>query len=62
MATGQGAAVRRCVFTNYCEGLDQRHKEVTCQLWDRENLLPDEPRSADGRRRLVPPRWSPPAN
>ena len=55
---GRGDDVRRCVFTNYCEGLDQMHKQVTCKLWDRVNL--DELRismSDDGRRRLVPPRW-----
>jgi len=55
---GCGAAVRVCEYTNYCEGLDQKHKQVTCQLWDREarddagvNL------SRDGRRRLVAPNW-----
>jgi 2,4-dienoyl-CoA reductase-like NADH-dependent reductase (Old Yellow Enzyme family) len=32
---GLGEQVRRCVFTNYCEGLDQVHKPVTCKLWDR---------------------------
>jgi len=55
---GRGDEIRRCVFTNYCEGLDQMHKQVTCKLWDRVNL--DEPgitMSDDGRRRLVPPRW-----
>jgi 2,4-dienoyl-CoA reductase-like NADH-dependent reductase (Old Yellow Enzyme family) len=55
---GRGNEVRRCVFTNYCEGLDQMHKQVTCKLWDREHL--DEPEitlSSDGRRRLVPPKW-----
>ena len=55
---GRGDEIRRCVFTNYCEGLDQMHKQVTCKLWDRVNL--DEPSitvSDDGRRRLVPPRW-----
>jgi len=55
---GRGDEIRRCVFTNYCEGLDQMHKQVTCKLWDRVNL--DEPEismSDDGRRRLVPPRW-----
>ena len=31
---GSGDEVRRCVFTNYCEGLDQVHKPVTCKLWD----------------------------
>jgi 2,4-dienoyl-CoA reductase-like NADH-dependent reductase (Old Yellow Enzyme family) len=54
---GRGDEVRRCNFTNYCEGLDQMHKQVTCKLWDRMNL--DEPgaaRSDDGKRRLVAPR------
>jgi 2,4-dienoyl-CoA reductase-like NADH-dependent reductase (Old Yellow Enzyme family) len=56
--TGRGAEVRRCTYTNYCEGLDQAHKQVTCKLWDRVQL--DEPGitlSEDGRRRLIPPRW-----
>ena len=55
---GRGDEVRRCVFTNYCEGLDQMHKQVTCKLWDRTAL--DEPGIAlaeDGKRRLVAPRW-----
>jgi 2,4-dienoyl-CoA reductase-like NADH-dependent reductase (Old Yellow Enzyme family) len=59
MRSGHGADVRRCVFTNYCEGLDQKHKEVTCKLWDKE-IAPDDtttPRAADGRRRLLPPPW-----
>jgi 2,4-dienoyl-CoA reductase-like NADH-dependent reductase (Old Yellow Enzyme family) len=54
---GRGDEIRRCVFTNYCEGLDQMHKQVTCKLWDRVGL--DEPgitMSEDGKRRLVPPR------
>jgi len=58
--TGHGDAVRRCIFTNYCEGLDQKHKEVTCQLWDRDFDAPDADtvaRSSDGKRRLVPPPW-----
>ncbi len=53
---GRGAKVRLCLYTNYCEALDQRHREVTCELWDRINL--DEPGimlSADGKRRLLPP-------
>jgi 2,4-dienoyl-CoA reductase-like NADH-dependent reductase (Old Yellow Enzyme family) len=57
---GHGAAVRLCLYTNYCEALDQRHRQVTCELWDREQL--DEPgisRSADGKRRLLAPEWSP---
>ncbi len=56
--TGHGAEVRRCEFTNYCEGLDQMHKQVTCKLWDRIGLdEPGVPRSDDGRRRLVAPKW-----
>jgi 2,4-dienoyl-CoA reductase-like NADH-dependent reductase (Old Yellow Enzyme family) len=54
--TGRGDKVRLCIYTNYCEALDQRHREVTCELWDRTGL--DEPGvmlSADGKRRLVPP-------
>lgn len=55
---GHGEEVRRCKFTNYCEALDQKHKQVTCQLWDRENLdEPDVMLSGDGRRRLVAPAW-----
>ncbi len=59
--TGEGSSVRRCVFTNYCEGLDQKHKQVTCKLWDRVAL--DEPEvklSRDGRRRLIAPDSDPP--
>ncbi len=57
---GRGAEVRRCHFTNYCEALDQRHKQVTCKLWDHEELdEPDVKLDASGRRRLVAPRWSP---
>ncbi|MFT3775829.1 MAG: hypothetical protein QM820_61580 [Minicystis sp.] len=55
---GKGDEIRRCIYSNYCEGLDQKHKQVTCQLWDREAL--DEPalaRAHDGRRRLTPPAW-----
>lgn len=57
MRQGRGDQIRRCAATNYCEGLDQNHKEVTCRLWDREGL--ESPlvtlRSADGKRRLVAP-------
>ena len=48
---GRGDEVRRCVFTNYCEGLDQAHKQVTCKLWDH----------LDGERRMVAPAWEPAA-
>jgi 2,4-dienoyl-CoA reductase-like NADH-dependent reductase (Old Yellow Enzyme family) len=60
IAAGRANEVRICEFTNYCEALDQKHKVVTCKLWDREAL--DEPgvrRTADGKRRLVAPQWSP---
>jgi len=55
---GKGAEVRRCVFTNYCEGLDQVHKQVTCKLWDREAIDDgDVVLADDGRRRLTAPPW-----
>jgi 2,4-dienoyl-CoA reductase-like NADH-dependent reductase (Old Yellow Enzyme family) len=61
MELGRGAEIRRCIYTNYCEGLDQQHKQVTCQLWDRDFADPDRngsiARSRDGKRRLVPPPW-----
>ena len=53
---GRGHEVRLCLYTNYCEALDQRHRQVTCELWDREGL--DEPGvklSTDGKRRLTAP-------
>jgi dimethylglycine catabolism A len=55
---GHGEEVRRCTYTNYCEALDQAHRQVTCKLWDRKQL--DEPGvtlASDGRRRLLPPDW-----
>jgi 2,4-dienoyl-CoA reductase-like NADH-dependent reductase (Old Yellow Enzyme family) len=55
---GRGAEVRTCEFTNYCEGLDQKHKVVTCQLWDKELLdAPGVTKTRDGRRRLTAPDW-----
>jgi len=56
---GRGAEIRRCIYSNYCEALDQRHRQVTCQLWDRQGL--DDPTatlSKDGKRRLIAPRWA----
>lgn len=57
MREGRGESIRRCVYTNYCEGLDQQHKQVTCQLWDRQFDPRDSAvkKSHDGRRRLLPP-------
>lgn len=54
---GRGSEVRRCFFTNYCEALDQAHKEVTCQRWDRVDVEAAELLSSDGKRRLVAPSW-----
>ncbi len=60
---GLGNQVRLCKYTNYCEGLDQKHKQVTCELWDRENLeQPGIDKSHDGKRRLLAPMWLPPVN
>ncbi|PHR55811.1 MAG: NADH oxidase [Robiginitomaculum sp.] len=54
--TGQGEKVRVCKYTNYCEGLDQKHKIVTCQLWDREQLDEDGVhKTPDGKRRMTAP-------
>jgi dimethylglycine catabolism A len=56
VVSGHGDEVRLCLYTNYCEALDQRHRQVTCELWDREGL--DEPGvklSTDGKRRLTAP-------
>jgi 2,4-dienoyl-CoA reductase-like NADH-dependent reductase (Old Yellow Enzyme family) len=55
---GRGDEIRRCTYTNYCEALDQAHRQVTCKLWDRKEL--DEPGitlAEDGRRRLLAPGW-----
>lgn len=55
---GRGKEVRVCKYTNYCEGLDQKHKVVTCQLWDRLDLDADDaPKTLDGKRRLTAPKW-----
>ena len=60
MRLGRGEEIRRCIFTNYCEGLDQMHKQVTCQLWDRLDLGDsDVVLSSDGKRRLTAPVWTP---
>ena len=59
LKSGEGDTIRRCILRNYCEALDQKHRQVTCQLWDREEL--DEPGAAltdDGRRRLIAPKWA----
>ena len=55
---GRGDEVMLCRYSNYCEGLDQKHKQVTCELWDRNELdAPDAVLATDGKRRLTAPRW-----
>lgn len=57
MKSGDGDQIRICEYTNYCEGLDQKHKQVTCKLWDRLELKQaDVKLSRDGRRRLTAPK------
>ena len=57
---GRGEEVLLCRYSNYCEGLDQKHKQVTCELWDREALdAPDVVLASDGKRRLTAPNWLP---
>jgi 2,4-dienoyl-CoA reductase-like NADH-dependent reductase (Old Yellow Enzyme family) len=61
MHLGYGDQVRVCIFSNYCEALDTRHKQVTCELWDREDKhAPGVKLSSDGKRRLLPPDWDEP--
>ena len=57
---GRGEEVLLCRYSNYCEGLDQKHKQVTCELWDREALdASDVVLASDGKRRLTAPKWLP---
>ena len=55
---GRGNEVRLCTYSNYCEGLDQKHKLVTCKLWDRIDINePGVVLSHDGKRRTIAPEW-----
>ena len=57
---GYGDKVMVCRYSNYCEGLDQKHKQVTCELWDRKELDGDNVvLASDGKRRLTAPAWTP---
>jgi 2,4-dienoyl-CoA reductase-like NADH-dependent reductase (Old Yellow Enzyme family) len=61
MRLGCGDQIRVCIYSNYCEALDTRHKQVTCELWDREDKeAPGVTLSVDGKRRLLPPPWTGP--
>ncbi|MGE0180932.1 MAG: NADH:flavin oxidoreductase [Parvularculaceae bacterium] len=56
---GRGDEINICKYSNYCEGLDQKHKMVTCQLWDRADLdAPGVKFAPDGKRRTLAPRWA----
>jgi 2,4-dienoyl-CoA reductase-like NADH-dependent reductase (Old Yellow Enzyme family) len=60
LSLGEGHAIRTCSYNNYCEALDQKHKPVTCQLWDREDVdAAGVKLTADRKRRLTAPPWSP---
>lgn len=57
---GRGDEMIVCEYTNYCEALDQKHVQVTCKLWDRQNMdEPDILKTPDGKRRLSAPVWEP---
>ena len=54
--SGRGDAADIYKYTNCCEGLDQKHKMVTCQLWDRTDMdAPGVKRTPDGKRRATAP-------
>lgn len=56
---GRGEEVRLCTYSNYCEGLDQKHKVVTCKLWDRIDMNKSGiQKTDDGKRRLIAPEWT----
>jgi 2,4-dienoyl-CoA reductase-like NADH-dependent reductase (Old Yellow Enzyme family) len=56
---GRGGEVRHCEYTNYCEGLDQKHKPVTCKLWDHVGVGEEGVKLVDGKRRATAPEWQP---
>ena len=41
-------------------GVDQKHKAVTCKLWDKLPSADRERRTPDGKRRLTAPAWHAP--
>lgn len=56
---GREHLIRHCTLSNYCEGLDQMHKVVTCKLWDRRPLQPGDPHDERDGRALLPPAETP---
>ncbi len=59
LSLGRGDEIRRCEYTNYCEGLDQKHKPVTCKLWDHIGVADSDVKLVDGKRRATAPEWEP---
>jgi 2,4-dienoyl-CoA reductase-like NADH-dependent reductase (Old Yellow Enzyme family) len=57
LSLGRGGEVRHCEYTNYCEGLDQKHKPVTCKLWDHAGVGEPGVKLVDGKRRATAPGW-----
>ncbi len=57
LSLGRGGEVRQCEYTNYCEGLDQKHKPVTCKLWDHEGVGDSGVKLVDNKRRSTAPVW-----
>jgi 2,4-dienoyl-CoA reductase-like NADH-dependent reductase (Old Yellow Enzyme family) len=58
LSLGRGGDVRHCEYTNYCEGLDQKHKPVTCKLWDHVGVGEAGVKLVDGKRRATAPGWN----
>jgi 2,4-dienoyl-CoA reductase-like NADH-dependent reductase (Old Yellow Enzyme family) len=58
LSLGRGGEVRHCEYTNYCEGLDQKHKPVTCKLWDHAAVVEPGVKLVDGKRRATAPGWT----
>lgn len=58
LSLGRGGEVRHCEYTNYCEGLDQKHKPVTCKLWDHVGTGEPGVKLVDGKRRATAPEWN----
>ena len=54
-----GERVGVCLYTGCCEALDQRHKQATCEMRDREALNQlGVKHTSDSKRRLTPPPWT----
>ena len=55
---GRGGEVRLCLYTNYCEALDQRHARSRASSGTaKASTQPGVQLSSDGKRRLLAPDW-----